>query len=70
MIFPQKKMYDGAVTSVKCADRVTGPINVTRGVKQADPLSPALFNLVLDELHCSIDQDAGMYKCRGIAVRR
>ncbi|KAK9701481.1 Reverse transcriptase (RNA-dependent DNA polymerase) [Popillia japonica] len=40
----------GAQTTILVGSKRTGLIKVRRGVKQGDPLSPVLFNMVMDEL--------------------
>lgn len=42
--------FDHSTTSIKVGSVSTRPIHIRRGVKQGDPLSPILFNFVVDEL--------------------
>jgi hypothetical protein len=42
--------YEGATTVLQRGLGKAGLTPITRGVKQGDPLSPILFNLVLDEI--------------------
>lgn len=42
--------YREAVTVLQCKGEVSDEIKLTRGVRQGDPLSPLLFNMVVDEL--------------------
>ena len=45
-----KDLYDGVVTRVSNGITTTGDIEMQSGVKQGCPLSPLLFNMVMDEL--------------------
>lgn len=53
-------MYSGCTTTIRCGRKTTSPIQMNRGVKQGDPLSPAIFNLVMDELLCDLDHNIGI----------
>lgn len=56
--------YAGATTVVSCMGEATKPIELRRGVRQGDPLSPILFNLVLDELLCLLEGTGKGLLCR------
>jgi hypothetical protein len=43
-------LYAGVSTVIRGKQGPTDPINMVRGVKQGCPLSPMLFNMVMDEL--------------------
>lgn len=51
--------YSDATTNVSCGPNVVKNVKISRGVKQGDPLSPILFNLVLDELLDSLPDFVG-----------
>ena len=45
----------GSTTVLRVGRADTRPINIMRGTKQGDPMSPVLFNMVVDELLCMFD---------------
>jgi len=51
-------LYMNATTILQYAARNT-PVNIRRGVLQGDPLSPLLFNAVMDRVIRMIDNDVG-----------
>lgn len=57
-------MLEGSSTEVWHAGESTGGIAILRGVKQGDPISPLLFNLVLDELLVNLNRQALGYRFR------
>ncbi|NXB27201.1 PO21 protein, partial [Rhagologus leucostigma] len=51
------EMYRNITTYIVTKNGKTDPINICSGVKQGDPMSPFLFNLVLDPLLCKLEAD-------------
>jgi hypothetical protein len=45
-----ESFYAGSYTLVECDGSTSEPMYFGRGVKQGDPISPVLFNIMLDEL--------------------
>ena len=41
--------YDGVTTTLECNGQRSQPLSVKRGIRQGDPTSGALFNLVMDD---------------------
>lgn len=50
------RMYDGCKTEIACRGGETVRMNLQRGVKQDDPLSPILFNIITDPIIGKIDE--------------
>lgn len=55
-----KANYSDVRTTMWMGGDRCGSIPVRRGVKQGDPMSPILFNLVLDELVTQLNQQSGL----------
>lgn len=53
-------LYDNAATLIACREGNTREIPIKRGVKQGCPLSPKLFNMVMDELLSSLPDQYGV----------
>jgi hypothetical protein len=52
-------LYDGASTVIETAAGRTRPLSLNSGVKQGCPLSPILFNMIMDELFVRLGSDWG-----------
>ena len=49
-----RSMYENVKAKIRCGAKFTDYINCTRGVKQGDVCSPALFSLFINELALDI----------------
>ncbi|GLV43786.1 hypothetical protein CBL_12313 [Carabus blaptoides fortunei] len=52
-------LYSEACTRLEVRGQLSEPIPVTRGVRQGDPLSPALFNLAIDCILKAVPRGVG-----------
>jgi ribonuclease HI len=52
-----KTLYQHAHTRVAINGMLSQPFKITRGVRQGDPLSCALFNLAIEPLACKLRED-------------
>ncbi|CAK9796160.1 Retrovirus-related Pol polyprotein from type-2 retrotransposable element R2DM [Anthophora quadrimaculata] len=52
--------YKNSTTSLVCGDWESEKIHPTCGVKQGDPLSPTIFNMVMDRLLKLIPSEIGV----------
>lgn len=53
-------VYEHSITKLVCDDWESEPIHPTCGVKQGDPLSPIIFNLIMDRLLRMIPKEIGV----------
>ena len=51
--------YKGTSTTIHCNDVAIDNVNILRGVKQGDPMSPVIFNSIIDELLDSLPHELG-----------
>lgn len=59
--------YERSVTRLCCSDWQSHDIHPTCGVKQGDPLSPMIFNLVVDRLFGQLPPEVGL-KLGGVSL--
>ena len=63
-----RDLYDGPITRVSNGIALTEDIVIRSGVKQGCPLSPLLFNMVMDELVDELDPSFGFRLSNGGAI--
>ena len=51
--------YKGTSTTIQCNNVEIDNVNILRGVKQGDPMSPVIFNSIIDELLDSLPRELG-----------
>lgn len=49
--------FANSSTTIHCNGRTIGTVPILRGVKQGDPASPVHFNIFMDELIATLDED-------------
>lgn len=54
------EQYQEFSTAISCCGATTSNIPIRRGVKQGDPLSPMIFNLIIDELLSGLNPEYGL----------
>jgi len=54
------RLYTGTSTRLKVGSELSGVVHVRRGVRQGDPLSPLLFNYVMDWVLSELDTQLGV----------
>lgn len=61
---------ESSTTTIKLGQTSAGPIKLGKGVKQGDPLSPILFNLVINDLLVQLNtqRSAATIKSRTTSV--
>jgi len=59
-----REIYSDSTQKIRSKGGLTNPIKVTKGIKQGCPLSPLLFNLVLEGILPQLQQVGG-YKFQG-----
>ena len=60
-----KEMYTNSTHKVRSKEGLSNDIPVHRGIKQGCPLSPLLFNLVLEGIIPQIENSEGGYQFKG-----
>ena len=63
-----QEIYQNSTQRAKSAEGCTHPISVRRGIKQGCPLSPLLFNLVLDGILPNLERVEDGYRFGGGAT--
>lgn len=55
-----KKQYRDITNTITCGKEQTSRISINTGVKQGDPLSPFLFNCIMDEFLSQVNHERGV----------
>ena len=64
------EIFTGSSQRIRCKEGFTGDIPVKQGIKQGCPLSPLLFNLVLEGVLPELESDRGGYSFQnGLSYR-